>query len=640
MIFEIARVLHQVEVQIMKKAYTKKDLQNIKDKAKMKFQEIEIRSQHSCADLWKYISNFNLIGWFVGSPNESLPKIENSSINEMLIVQKNMMGEFEQRWEWEENRFLHSMQIYFSGPVKFFEFFCTLKPQPDGSTLILISSGVVGFWGIKLLCKLLSNKVNKGMVKYITMIDNILSRRKNNQEAYVVQNKNINNIDDTAISLLTQKFEKIYNFNDAKKLAKYIILSPEVVLNRIKPFELADYLGLEKFNLLEFMLKATKVGYFDMSWQILCPNCRMPAVGVSKLSAMKNISIHCLMCNLKSKIEYSQNVELIFCPTKEVRSVDSKIFCTSSPSYMPHFIDQFIIDPLENRNISIELPTGIYSFRSIKTGSKSDFFLANDFIFRVDNNSEIDTLNINLEDKTQVSSEVVSPKFNLNIKNENCFKKFNILHLSEFENAATLDKVSSLQSYKELYELDVFPNDIELGASSLAFIFTDLKGSTKMYSEIGDAASFMRVKAHFDVLETIIKKHKGAIVKTIGDAVMGVFKSVQDAFLASIEIQENFIHDPDLKKLILRIGLHYGPCLVVNANGKIDYFGNTVNITSRINHHSQGEDIVLSANAYRAVIDLIKNTMQTETQLVELRGIYGIHNIYRLTFEKCEHKND
>ena len=68
-------------------------------------------------------------------------------------------------------------------------------------------------------------------------------------------------------------------------------------------------------------------------------------------------------------------------------------------------------------------------------------------------------------------------------------------------------------------------------------LFTDLRHSTRLYREIGDATAFGRVMNHFDVLKKSISENDGAIVKTIGDAVMAVFRCPSDAVLAMLEAQ-------------------------------------------------------------------------------------------------------
>ena len=62
-----------------------------------------------------------------------------------------------------------------------------------------------------------------------------------------------------------------------------------------------------------------------------------------------------------------------------------------------------------------------------------------------------------------------------------------------------------------------------IGVKDITILFTDLKGSTALYERIGDLKAFSLVHRHFDSLEQVINNHNGAIVKTIGDAVMATF---------------------------------------------------------------------------------------------------------------------
>src|SRR5215207_7578550 len=59
------------------------------------------------------------------------------------------------------------------------------------------------------------------------------------------------------------------------------------------------------------------------------------------------------------------------------------------------------------------------------------------------------------------------------------------------------------------------------------FLFTDLKGSTELYERVGDLVAFDRVRAHFRVLQEVVASEAGAVVKTIGDAVMATFPTAR-----------------------------------------------------------------------------------------------------------------
>ena len=91
------------------------------------------------------------------------------------------------------------------------------------------------------------------------------------------------------------------------------------------------------------------------------------------------------------------------------------------------------------------------------------------------------------------------------------------------DDAATAARVSALQDFRDLFSSEVLSPEEGFEVRYLTVMFTDLRSSTAMYRERGDAPAYALVRDHFQVLRDAIAKHHGAVVKTIGDAVMAVF---------------------------------------------------------------------------------------------------------------------
>jgi class 3 adenylate cyclase len=118
-----------------------------------------------------------------------------------------------------------------------------------------------------------------------------------------------------------------------------------------------------------------------------------------------------------------------------------------------------------------------------------------------------------------------------------------------------------------------------------------------MYRKIGDASAFGRVREHFEILEKSIAEEGGGIVKTMGDAVMATFRHPIDA-LRSVWKAQTIIAERGEPMLWLKVGLHKGPCIVVNLNDRLDYFGSTVNFTARLPGFSKGGELIFSDDFY------------------------------------------
>jgi class 3 adenylate cyclase len=92
----------------------------------------------------------------------------------------------------------------------------------------------------------------------------------------------------------------------------------------------------------------------------------------------------------------------------------------------------------------------------------------------------------------------------------------------------------------------------------------------------------------------VVQAFDGAVVKTIGDAVMAVFHDPSRAFRAAsrmLEAIDAFNRERGADDLVLKIGLHRGPSIAVTLNENVDYFGQTVNVAARVQGIAEGGEI-------------------------------------------------
>jgi class 3 adenylate cyclase len=174
--------------------------------------------------------------------------------------------------------------------------------------------------------------------------------------------------------------------------------------------------------------------------------------------------------------------------------------------------------------------------------------------------------------------------------------------LVEKKRFLTASRLFTNQTFRDIYRTDTLDIDQRLKITSLTFLFTDLKGSTELYERVGDLVAYDMVKAHFHVLSDVIAAQTGAVVKTIGDAVMATFPTPDRGLAAALHMREAMQALNESRggeDLLLKIGLHEGPCLAVTLNDRLDYFGQSVNIAARV----QGLAMSHSIFATRPVVE-------------------------------------
>jgi class 3 adenylate cyclase len=179
----------------------------------------------------------------------------------------------------------------------------------------------------------------------------------------------------------------------------------------------------------------------------------------------------------------------------------------------------------------------------------------------------------------------------------------------------TAKRLLTNQTFRDLYRTETLDVEQRLKIMSLTFLFTDLKGSTDLYDRVGDLVAYDLVRSHFQILNEIVASESGAVVKTIGDAVMATFPVPHRAVSAALRMRDSMRQlnvRRGAEELILKIGIHEGPCLAVNLNDRQDYFGQTVNIASRVQALATGDSIF----ATQAVVQDPESA-----RLISLRGV-------------------
>ena len=373
-------------------------------------------------------------------------------------------------------------------------------------------------------------------------------------------------------------------------LVDYLENADDFALSRIRPYELARQWNKPGRTALEACLCATRAGILDLQWNLICPMCR----GGEAMDSLKDIAatVHCAGCDIDFTVNFEQSVELTFRPNPSIRKTDSENFCIGGPQVTPHIAAQQLLAPHSTRAVDLALEAGRYRLRTMKLPGWQHL--------RATEDGAPDTT-LRATNSGWASGEIaIDTRGHLNFENATEDEQLFILERTAWsDDAATAAEVTALQVFRDLFATEALRPGEQISVGTLTVLFTDLKNSTRMYREIGDATAFGRVMNHFDVLKQVIADEDGALVKTIGDAVMAVFRSPAAALRAMLHAQQRFASPTaEMQPLSLKAGIHTGPCIAVTLNDRLDYFGSTVNLASRLEAQSTGDDVVVSTAVY------------------------------------------
>lgn len=558
--------------------------------------------ESSPEQIWPLVSDTNRFNRDTGVPSVEMIADQDGLLNARRRLQLSVFGipvEWEEQpFEWVRPHRFGVVRRYSKGPMKELRVRVELTPQSrttasgdeaTGTKLIYevwaAPAGIIGQLAIPVQIGIISAR---NFARTIRDYDNLA---RHGQSASV-ETKNISFASGGRDRLLALSEKLVALGNDQELVAllvDHVENADEFAAARIRPYELARMWQKSRRAVLETCLCATRAGILDLQWNLMCPLCR----GGSAMASLTEVdpTVHCPGCNIDFNVNFEQSVELTFRPNASIRKVDVELYCVGGPQVMPHVVAQQLLPPGDARPVDIDLESGRYRVRTMCIPGWQSL-LASD--------QASTSQRIRATPEGWSNEELPIDKHaTLQFENATAAEQLFILERTAWnDEAATASEVTALQVFRDLFATEALRPGEQISVGTLTILFTDLKNSTRMYREIGDATAFGHVMNHFDVLKEVIAAHDGALVKTIGDAVMAVFRQPSAALKAMLHAQEKLADPSGRKPLRLKAGVHVGPCIAVTLNDRLDYFGSTVNMAARLEGQSTGEDIVISSDVY------------------------------------------
>jgi adenylate cyclase len=594
---------------------------------------LDYQFDHSVEEVWNYVSNTDRINRMLKLPPVKysfFPRPEGGT---------NMIGEFrvkgllirwkEHPYEWVKNQFFKIEREYFTGPIEYIRIDWNFEKTANGCKLRqTFKYRLVNRLFKPFAILQIDHDGRKGFRKCYDIINQHLKRKASGEasEAFPVSEFKPN---PKVMKVFKERLRQSdVNEESSDQLLNYIFTAQDHDVATIRPFRVAEKLKLSRMDSLAALLKATKSGLLSLSWKALCPGCRGAKESAGVLSQL-SAEIHCNSCNIRFAADFSNRVELTFSPKDSVRKVGSQEFCAGSPRNTPHLQTQLRLSPKRDVAFKLDLPVGTYRLRSLQSNMTWSLEVQN-FSENIDNRFNAVFKSGSHETEQQLIS-VTKGTIQFQIENQTDHELTVVLERATWmDDVCTAALVSSLPEFRQIFSSQILDLGAKVEFSSMAVLFTDLKGSTALYEKSGDAHAFAVIQKHFSILQLCVQQSEGGVVKTIGDAVMAVFSQPENALKAAIAIQNSTFADG----IEVKVSIHYGPCFLYRLNDILDYFGSTVNLAARLQGHCEGGEVTLSAKmiddpAVRAT--LRSHQLVAEQSSKNFKGFEDEIEVYRIS---------
>jgi class 3 adenylate cyclase len=446
-------------------------------------------------------------------------------------------------------------------------------------------------------------------------------------------------------------------------LERMVREAPDHALNRMNALDLAAREGLREERVIAALLNAVGLGLFEMTWSVMCPSCAGVLSANKSLKTLDRAQYNCAFCAAGYETTLDSLVEVTFTVSPRLRKIAAhnpdelpaaeyyrQVFWSSAidlPTDLEKLLAELTLETVdlpagERAILSLQLPTGTvivfdpvtHSAQFIEVGGEEAAERQNLSVIFNKVGVPVDTvalrpgpLRLSLENRTDgrvlpavwVASEALDDL------------------LKRRKPALTAKRLLTNQTFRDIYRTETLEIGQRLKILSLTFLFSDLKDSTELYEHVGDLVAFDLVNEHFRLLQEIIASERGAVVKTIGDAVMATFETPDRAIAAAIRMREAMSDlgaERQHQSLRLKMGIHEGSCLAVTLNGQQDYFGQTVNIASRVQGLAASRSIVVTESVVenadtRALLET--SGLKAERKRVALTGIADKVSVYEIS---------
>ena len=356
-----------------------------------------------------------------------------------------------------------------------------------------------------------------------------------------------------------------------ESLCQYLRTASDNDVSRMRPYAIADELELPRDRVAEACIAMAKEGALTLLWDVVCPSCRIATSVAESLDSVRSHG-ECAACNIDFDLDFSSSIELIFRPASAVRAVETRTFCAAGPGHFPHVIAQLRLRAHERFDLALTLAPGRYRVRSAQLQRGADVIVRKGAALR--------RVELRLSRDQQESSVIVAEGAQT-LSIENALDEELLVRVeraSRTHQALTAAKASSMRVFREMFAEQVLAPGALVAVASMTLLTTAIDDSAALFRTLGDAAAYASVLEHLRVVNDVVGRCGGALLKTVGSRTVAAFESAASAVEAAIELRSALREKPALAGLAMKMAVHRGTMMAATIGDRLDYFGRNAEV--------------------------------------------------------------
>jgi eukaryotic-like serine/threonine-protein kinase len=359
----------------------------------------------------------------------------------------------------------------------------------------------------------------------------------------------------------------------AEALGSYLLHASDQDIARMRPIELAQKFGVPEDAMIDACLHAAKSGVLSMVWDVICPSCRIPSNVVESLAKIDEHG-SCKACNLGYEVDFSRSIELAFRASPEIRDVETRTYCIGGPAHFPHVAAQVRLQAGERFALPLALGAGYYLVRSPQ--------LPRGHELRVTASGGVRRVDILLGERGELPALTAGDQLLTLVNPAPREILVRVERAGDRAFALSGARALACASFRELFpDQSLAPGKL-LAVTQATLVVAQLDDAQRLFSELGDSKAFPVAARFFEIVASLAKEYGGSLVKTFGGLAIAAFERPGPAVEAALAMQAAVDQHPVTTGQRCRVVVHRGPMMALTQSGRLDYFGQNVELALSI----------------------------------------------------------
>jgi class 3 adenylate cyclase len=306
-----------------------------------------------------------------------------------------------------------------------------------------------------------------------------------------------------------------------------------------------------------------------MVWDVICPSCRIPSSVVDSLAKIEEHAA-CKTCNIGYSVDFSRAIELAFRASPEIREVETRTFCIGGPAHFPHVAAQVRLQPGERFALPLTLAAGFYLVRSPQLPRAHEL--------RVTASGGVRRVDIALGTQGDLPPVTAGDQLLTLVNPTQREVLVRVERAGDRAFALTAARVMATAAFRELFPDQSLAPGRLMAVTQATLVVAQLEDAQTLFRELGDAKAFPVASRFFETVASLAKELGGSLVKTFGGLAIAAFERPGPAVEAALALQAAIDRHPVTRGMRCRVAVHRGPMMALTQSGRLDYFGQNVEL--------------------------------------------------------------